>query len=150
MHNNLVPLNSTLHSAVYSSIPGLRLLTLIIQRTESGWREVLVDIDPAKGSEGGREIDKALRFVLAPGPTPASVAYTSLLPQEGYQVRPGKLHYIIITSLVMICLGRAMSRGSVGCEGTSFPGEGTWRGCLGGGLWRDRRQEAHPESESFP
>ena len=49
----------------------LRLCTP--QRTSSGWREVLVDIDPASG-------DKALRFVVAPGPTPASVGYASFLP----------------------------------------------------------------------
>ena len=36
---------------------------------------MLVDIDPKKAPE------KALRFVLAPGQTPASAAYTSLLPQ---------------------------------------------------------------------
>ncbi|CAG5127418.1 unnamed protein product [Candidula unifasciata] len=35
-------------------------------KTEHGWREVLVDVDAANDS---------LRFVLAPGPTPASVAY---------------------------------------------------------------------------
>lgn len=46
------------------------------QRTSKGWREVLVDIDPnAKAPE------KALRFVLAPGHTPASAAYSSFLPQ---------------------------------------------------------------------
>ncbi|XP_064402936.1 protein arginine methyltransferase NDUFAF7, mitochondrial-like [Halichondria panicea] len=42
------------------------------QKTPSGWREVLVDIDPS--SEG------RLRFVVAPGPTVASTAYASLLP----------------------------------------------------------------------
>ena len=36
---------------------------------------MLVDIDPEK------EPEKALRFVLAPSETPASVAYSSLLPQ---------------------------------------------------------------------
>lgn len=41
-----------------------------LQWTASGWREVLVDIDPKN----------QLRFVLAPGPTPASAAYTNLLP----------------------------------------------------------------------
>ena len=46
-----------------------------VQRTPRGWREVLVDIDPSK------EPEKALRFVLAPSETPASVAYASLLPQ---------------------------------------------------------------------
>ncbi len=38
--------------------------------TSSGWREVLVDVDP---SDEGR----SLRFVLSPSPTPASAAYTS-------------------------------------------------------------------------
>lgn len=46
-----------------------------MKRTTKGWREVLVDIDPDKAPQ------KALRFVLAPGQTPASAAYTSLLPQ---------------------------------------------------------------------
>ena len=50
-------------------------MPLPYQRTAKGWREVLVDIDPDKTSE------KALRFVLAPSETPASVAYASLLPQ---------------------------------------------------------------------
>ena len=52
-----------------------------LQWTSSGWREVLVDIDPDKSSQ------KQLRFVLAPGPTPASAGYAALLPpsSEGGQ-----------------------------------------------------------------
>ncbi len=42
------------------------------QKTLSGWREVLVDIDPSSGGQ--------FRFVVAPGPTMASTAYASLLP----------------------------------------------------------------------
>ncbi|CAI8052226.1 Protein arginine methyltransferase NDUFAF7, mitochondrial [Geodia barretti] len=45
------------------------------QGTEEGWREVLVDIDPEKS-------DMSLRFVVAPGPTPASAAFSSLLPSR--------------------------------------------------------------------
>ena len=37
---------------------------------------MLVDIDPESGG-------RSLRFVLAPGATPASSAYASLLPEEG-------------------------------------------------------------------
>lgn len=37
---------------------------------------MLIDINPEVAP------DKALRFVLAPGPTPASAAYTSLLPPQ--------------------------------------------------------------------
>ena len=47
---------------------------LPLQWTPSGWREVLVDIDPKNQRQ------RLLRFVLAPGPTPASAAYTNLLP----------------------------------------------------------------------
>ena len=50
------------------------MLSLLLQWTASGWREVLVDIDSKNQSQ------KLLRFVLAPGPTPASAAYTNLLP----------------------------------------------------------------------
>ena len=50
------------------------MLSLLLQWTTSGWREVLVDIDSKNQSQ------KLLRFVLAPGPTPASAAYTNLLP----------------------------------------------------------------------
>ena len=37
---------------------------------------MLVDIDPEKSSQ------KLLRFVLAPGPTPASEGYAALLPSS--------------------------------------------------------------------
>lgn len=37
--------------------------------TSSGWREVLVDLDPAQ--------NKSLRFVLSPSSTPASSVYTA-------------------------------------------------------------------------
>lgn len=49
-------------------------LPFLLQWTPSGWREVLVDIDPKNQRQ------RLLRFVLAPGPTPASAAYTNLLP----------------------------------------------------------------------
>jgi len=52
----------------------MRILPTDLQWTSSGWREVLVDIDPEKSSQ------KLLRFVLAPGPTPASEGYAALLP----------------------------------------------------------------------
>ncbi len=45
-----------------------------------------MDIDPAKGEGGGGE-KVALRFVLAPGPTPASAMYASFLPPDGDLVR---------------------------------------------------------------
>ena len=44
---------------------------------------MLVDIDPSKAPE------KALRFVLAPGQTPASTAYASLLPQATHNDNGG-------------------------------------------------------------
>ena len=50
------------------------MLSLLLQWTALGWREVLVDIGPKNQSQ------KLLRFVLAPAPTPASAAYTNLLP----------------------------------------------------------------------
>ena len=50
------------------------MLPLLLQWTALGWREVLVDIGPKNQSQ------KLLRFVLAPAPTPASAAYTNLLP----------------------------------------------------------------------
>ena len=50
------------------------------QRTAQGWREVLVDIDPSKVLP-----EKGLRFVLAPGQTPATAAYSSLLPPRSTQ-----------------------------------------------------------------
>ena len=50
------------------------------QRTAKGWREVLVDIDPSKVLP-----EKGLRFVLAPGQTPATAAYSSLLPPRATQ-----------------------------------------------------------------
>ena len=53
----------------------MQLHAIPLQNTAKGWREVLVDIDPNKAPE------KALRFVLAPSKTPASVAYASLMPQ---------------------------------------------------------------------
>lgn len=40
------------------------MLGFIKQRTEKGWREVLVDIDP--------EVPDQLRFVLSPSTTPAT------------------------------------------------------------------------------
>ncbi len=54
-----------------------------------------MDIDPATSS-GVRGQEKVLRFVLAPGPTPASATYASLLPQVGNYVRAWFLHYIIV------------------------------------------------------
>ena len=45
--------------------------------TPSGWREILVDIDE------GTSPEQALRFVLAPGPTPSSLSYASLMPSSG-------------------------------------------------------------------
>ncbi|KAL1131316.1 hypothetical protein AAG570_010934 [Ranatra chinensis] len=39
------------------------------QKTENGWREVLIDIDPKH--------DKLLRYVLSPGPTPATKVFAS-------------------------------------------------------------------------
>ena len=49
-----------------------------IQMTSSGWREVLVDIDPTQSSH------RALRFVLSPSATPASSLYTAgCVGQEG-------------------------------------------------------------------
>ena len=41
---------------------------LIIQKTDNGWREIMVDIDEGDGPHH-------LRFVLAPGPTVASKVY---------------------------------------------------------------------------
>jgi NADH dehydrogenase [ubiquinone] 1 alpha subcomplex assembly factor 7 len=61
-----------------------RLCIFNSQRTGKGWREVLVDIDPNKALP-----EKGLRFVLAPGQTPASAAYTSLLPQATQQDNRG-------------------------------------------------------------
>ena len=45
------------------------MLCAINQMTSSGWREVLVDLDPAQS--------KSLRFVLSPSATPASSVYTA-------------------------------------------------------------------------
>ncbi|XP_059162321.1 protein arginine methyltransferase NDUFAF7, mitochondrial-like [Physella acuta] len=42
-------------------------------KTDKGWREVMVDEDPESG---------LLRFVLAPAPTPASIAYLKDLPND--------------------------------------------------------------------
>ena len=53
----------------------IRTVDFFHQGTEEGWREVLVDIDPEKS-------DMSLRFVVAPGPTPASAAFSSLLPGQ--------------------------------------------------------------------
>ncbi|GFS19476.1 protein arginine methyltransferase NDUFAF7, mitochondrial [Elysia marginata] len=52
-------------------------------KTEKGWREVLIDVDPEK---------EGLRFVLAPTDTPASKAYLHVSPSEersNLEVCPG-------------------------------------------------------------
>jgi len=54
------------------------------QKTESGWREVFVDLDPAK--------EDALRFVLSPAPTPATVALLKMQPsdkRDHIEINPG-------------------------------------------------------------
>lgn len=46
---------------------------LFLKKTENGWREVLIDIDP-NVSDGSRK----LRYVLSNGPTPGTKLYTSV------------------------------------------------------------------------
>ena len=54
-----------------------------LQKTPQGWREVMIDRD-LTAAEGG-EVGKALRFVLAPGPTLASSNFSHLLPEGAEQ-----------------------------------------------------------------
>ena len=51
----------------------------MLQKTERGWCEVMVDRDVTAG-EG-----KALKFVLTPGPSLASSAFSHLLPEDAEQ-----------------------------------------------------------------
>ncbi|KAL5463553.1 hypothetical protein EMCRGX_G032458 [Ephydatia muelleri] len=52
-------------------------------KTPQGWREVMVDRDLTAAE--GEEVGKALRFVLAPGPTLASSNFSHLLPEGAEQ-----------------------------------------------------------------
>lgn len=54
-----------------------------LQKTPQGWREVMVDRDLTAAE--GEEVGKALRFVLAPGPTLASSNFSHLLPEGAEQ-----------------------------------------------------------------
>lgn len=57
----------------------------VCQRTERGWREVLVDVD--------EEQTEQLRFVLAPSPTPASSTLLQVSgPEPGWtRLNPNSL-----------------------------------------------------------